>query len=110
LNHAQKAGLNADIARLERLRAAHFDDQYAVRRTIHWTQDRLAGATRRIVEIEQDIAQRKPTRAQAFRMEVQGKVFAERKDAGAALLKAVRQREPGASPSNLFCAAPPLTP
>ncbi|HAU78307.1 MAG TPA: lactate dehydrogenase, partial [Agrobacterium sp.] len=30
----QKAGLEADIARLERLRAAHDDDQYAVRRQI----------------------------------------------------------------------------
>lgn len=28
----QKAGLEADIARLERLRAAHEDDRYAVRR------------------------------------------------------------------------------
>ena len=89
----QKAGLDAEIARLERLRAAHFDDQYAVRRTVHWTQERLARATRRIAEIEQDIAQRQPTRAESFRMEVEGKIFAERKDAGAALLKAVRQRE-----------------
>jgi hypothetical protein len=30
----QKAGLEADIARLERLRAAHIDDQHAVRRQI----------------------------------------------------------------------------
>jgi hypothetical protein len=28
----QKAGLEAEIARLERLRAAHIDDQQAIRR------------------------------------------------------------------------------
>ncbi|MBY6240483.1 DEAD/DEAH box helicase family protein [Methylosinus sp. Sm6] len=89
----QKAGLEAEIARLERLRDAHFDDQYAVRRTISTTEASLRHAEKRIAEIEQDIARRTPTRGDAFRMEVNGERFVERKDAGAALLRGIRARE-----------------
>jgi N12 class adenine-specific DNA methylase/adenine-specific DNA methylase len=89
----QKAGLEAEIARLERLRDAHFDDQYAVRRTISATEASLRHAEKRIGEIEQDVAKRIPTRGDAFRMEVEGKRYAERKDAGATLLKSIRARE-----------------
>lgn len=89
----QKAGLEADIARLQRLRDAHFDDQYAVRRTIFSTEASLRHAEKRIGEIEQDIARRIPTRGDAFRMEVDGRRFVERKDAGAALLKTIRAKQ-----------------
>jgi hypothetical protein len=89
----QKAGLDAEIARLERLQAAHFDDQHAIRSAIRSAEQRRASATRRIKEIEQDIALRIPTRADAFAMTVEGKTFTERKEAGAALLKAIRYRE-----------------
>ena len=88
-----KAGLEADFARLQRLRAAHFDDQHAVRRAIHHAEQTLTSAGRRIAQIEQDLAQRTPTRGDAFTMEVEGKTFVERKEAGAALLKAIRHRE-----------------
>jgi N12 class adenine-specific DNA methylase/adenine-specific DNA methylase len=89
----QKAGLEAEIARLERLHAAHFDDQHAIRHAIRSAEQRSASALRRIAEIEQDIARRRPTRGDAFLMEIEGKSFTERKDAGAALLKAIRHRE-----------------
>jgi hypothetical protein len=89
----QKAGLEAELARLERMRAAHFDDQCAVRRAIHTAERTLASAETRIAQIEQDIAQRKPTRGDLFAMQVEGRSFAERKEAGAALLKAIRHRE-----------------
>jgi septal ring factor EnvC (AmiA/AmiB activator) len=52
----QKAGLEADIARLERLRAAHEDDQFAVRRQIRDAERDIEVSTRRIGEIGQDIA------------------------------------------------------
>jgi hypothetical protein len=41
----QKAGLEADIARLERLRAAHIDDQHAVRRQIRDAERDIESAT-----------------------------------------------------------------
>ena len=46
----QKAGLESEIARLERLRAAHIDDQHAIRRRIHTAradQERAERASRR---------------------------------------------------------------
>jgi N12 class adenine-specific DNA methylase/adenine-specific DNA methylase len=83
----QKAGLEAEIARLERLRQNHFDERILTRQKI----DRLArnadDARRRILQIEADIKKRKPTRGDAFTMTVNDKLFSERKDAGAPLLK-----------------------
>ncbi len=89
----QKAGLEAELARLDRLHDAHFDDQHAIRRAIHAAERSLASASGRITQIEQDIAQRTHTRGDLFTMDVEGKTFVERKDAGAALLKAIRYRE-----------------
>jgi N12 class adenine-specific DNA methylase len=89
----QKAGLEAELARLQRLLDAHFDDQHAVRRAIFSAETALASAQRRVKNIEQDILQRTPTRGDAFSMTVEGKIFVERKEAGAALLNAIRHRE-----------------
>jgi hypothetical protein len=89
----QKAGLEAEIARLERLRAAHFDDQHALRRKLSSAEGALAHAERRIAQIQLDLAQRKPTAGDAFAMQVEGKTFSERKQTGAALLAAVRQHQ-----------------
>ena len=40
----QKAGLEAELARMERLRAAHFDDQHAIRRQINTARGTIARA------------------------------------------------------------------
>ncbi|RWF83128.1 N-6 DNA methylase [Mesorhizobium sp.] len=85
----QKAGLEADIARLERLRAAHIDDQHAVRRQIRDAERDIEYSTRRIGEIGQDIERLVPTAGGAFAMTVTGKSYAERKEAGRALMKEI---------------------
>ena len=85
----QKAGLEADIARLERLRAAHEDDQYAVRRQMRDAEREIEVSTRRIDEISQDIARLQSTTGEAFTMTVLGKEHAERKEAGRALMKEI---------------------
>jgi hypothetical protein len=85
----QKAGLEADIARLERLRAAHIDDQHAVRRQIRDAERDIEFSTRRVSEIGQDVERRIPTSGDAFTMEVTGDAYAERKLAGRALLKEI---------------------
>ncbi|MBR1075013.1 DEAD/DEAH box helicase family protein [Bradyrhizobium viridifuturi] len=85
----QKAGLEAEIARLERLRAAHIDDQHAIRRQIRDAEHEVERATRRIEEIGQDIARLRPTTGDAFAMTVKGTPFAERKLAGRALMQEV---------------------
>lgn len=85
----QKAGLEADIARLERLRAAHIDDQHAVRRQTRDAERDIEYSTHRIGEIGQDIARRIPTSGDAFEMAVTGDRYGERKLAGRALLKEI---------------------
>lgn len=85
----QKAGLEADIARLERLRAAHDDDLFAVRRQIRDAEREIETATRRIADIGQDIERLIPTSGDAFSMIVTCKACIERKDAGRALMKEI---------------------
>jgi N12 class adenine-specific DNA methylase/adenine-specific DNA methylase len=82
----QKAGLEADIARLERLRSAHQDDQFAIRRRIRDAERDIEYSTRRIGEISQDLARLTSTAGDAFRMRVGQEVFTERKRAGRALM------------------------
>src|SRR5271166_419985 len=86
----QKAGLDAEIARLRRLRAAHDDDQYAVRREVANAESAIRHSEQRIRELEADIAIRRPTRGEAFTMTVNGRQTAERKTAGAGLLSRIR--------------------
>ena len=86
----QKAGLEAEIARLRRLRAAHFDDQHAVRRTIADAQAMAASSRTRGEQIEADLLLRTPTRGELFRMEVGGKQTDERRVAGSSLLSRIR--------------------
>jgi N12 class adenine-specific DNA methylase/adenine-specific DNA methylase len=89
----QKAGLEAEITRLERQKDNHFDEQIAIRRKIDRLGRDADEARIRISQIEADIAKRKPTRGDAFEMTVDGKSFRERKDAGALLLMHVRKAE-----------------
>ena len=89
----QKAGLEAELARLERLRAAHFDDQHAIRRQINAARSTLTRASARIGQIEQDIAARVPTRGDAFRLTVGDRAFKDRKVAGTSLLGRIRLTE-----------------
>jgi len=96
----RKAGLDGEVGRLRRLKAAHFDDQIAIRRNIDLSESAIGYADKRIAAIEEDIARRRDTRGDAFRMTVGRAVYTERKAAGAALLFAigrnVRQRLDGA--------------
>ena len=83
----QKACLEADIARLERLRAAHQDDQFAIRRQVRDAERDIEVATRRIGEIARDIARLIPTAGEAFAMAVTENPYVDRKAAGRALMK-----------------------
>ena len=85
----KKAGLEADIARLERLRAAHDDDLFAVRRQIRDAERDIEHSTRRIDEIGQDIERLATTGGEAFAMTVLGTAHVERKEAGRAVMKEI---------------------
>ncbi|MER9597948.1 lactate dehydrogenase [Mesorhizobium sp. M0244] len=85
----QKAGLEADIARLERLRAAHIDDEHAVRRQIRDAERDIEYATRRIGEVGKDIERLMPTTGDGFGMVVGGDAFTQRRLAGRALMREI---------------------
>src|SRR5258707_11903005 len=86
----RKAGLESEIARLERQRAAHVDDQHAIRRQIRDAKHDRACAEARVVAIAADLARRRSTRGDAFPMEVDGRTITQRKVAGGSLLTKVR--------------------
>lgn len=86
----QKAGLESEIARLQRQRAAYVDDQHAIRRQIRDARHDQTHAEARIVAITADLAKRQLTRGDQFSMEVEGRTITQRKAAGSALLTKVR--------------------
>jgi N12 class adenine-specific DNA methylase len=86
----RKAGLESEIARLQRQRAAHVDDQHAIRRQIRDARYDQAHAEGRIRAITIDLTRRLSTRGDLFTMEVEGRTITQRKAAGASLLTKVR--------------------
>lgn len=93
----RKAGLDAEVARLERLRDAHVDDQFNIRRTIRRTIDAIDEGRARIVNLEQDIAQRIPTREDEVIFACDGQIVSDRKAAGERIIrKALDLRKSGA--------------
>ncbi|TCA42236.1 lactate dehydrogenase, partial [Rhizobium pisi] len=85
----QKAGLEAEIARLDRLRAAHIDDQHAIRRQIRDAERDIEFSGRRIEDVGKDIDRSVPTAGDAFSIQVGSEDFDERKLAGRALMKEI---------------------
>ena len=86
----RKAGLESEIARLQRQRAAHVDDQHAIRRQIRDARYDQAHAEGRIKAITADLTRRQSTRGDAFTIEIEGRTITQRKAAGASLLTKVR--------------------
>jgi len=86
----QKAGLESEIARLQRQRAAHMDDQHAVRRQIRDARHDQAHAEGRIGAITTDLTRRQPTRGEKFTIDIEGRAITQRKVAGASLLTKIR--------------------
>jgi hypothetical protein len=86
----QKAGLEGEIARLDRQRAAHFDDQLAVRRRASDAQHEIAAARRRVEQIGADLERRLPTRGEAFAFIAGERRIEDRRTAGALLLSKLR--------------------
>jgi N12 class adenine-specific DNA methylase/adenine-specific DNA methylase len=94
----QKAGLEAEIARLDRQRAAHFDDQLNIRRRIADATREHTHATQRIADIGLDLKQHISTRGDAFGVDYEGRVITDRRIAGTQLLSKVRLAERGKVP------------
>ncbi|MBE7210591.1 MAG: methyltransferase [Gluconacetobacter diazotrophicus] len=89
----QKAGIEAEVARLRRLHAAHFDDQHAIAQNVRNAEAAIRSASTRIAQIEEDLRVRISTRGDAFAMVVGKKPHTERKVAGGSLLSKLRLTE-----------------
>ncbi|PWI49873.1 lactate dehydrogenase [Rhizobium phaseoli] len=85
----QKAGLEAEIARLDRLRAAHIDDQHAIRRQIRDAERDIEFSSQLIEDVSKDIERLIPITGDAFTMQVGNDTFVERKLAGRAMMKEI---------------------
>jgi hypothetical protein len=97
----QKAGLEAEVARLDRQRAAHFNDQLNVRRRMAEAKAEQAHASQRAQEIRADIAQRIPTRGEAFSLAYEDRAVTDRRVAGTILLSKVRLAERARKPAEI---------
>ena len=78
----EKASVDADVARLGRLRRAHLDDQHRLRGTLERAGARMASLDRRICQLEAAIDRRQDTRGERFVMTVEGVAYCKRADAG----------------------------
>ncbi len=82
----EKAQIDAEVIRLNRLQRQHQDSQYSIRLRIRRTEEQVQDEEKCIVQLRQDIATRKPTKGEAFCMTIDGKHFDERVQAGRQLV------------------------
>jgi hypothetical protein len=86
----RKVGLESELARLQRQRAARVNDQHAIRRQIPDARYDQVHADRRIKAITSDLTRRQSTRGELLTMEIEGRAMTQRKAAGASLLTKIR--------------------
>ncbi len=87
----EKAGVDAEVARLSRLKAAWRNNSYALQTRAVSEQERIARKSKEIAALEEDIARRKPTRGDAFSIIVDGKQYRDREVAGLELARLFEQ-------------------
>lgn len=78
----EKAGVDADVARLTRLERAHTDEQHRLRKALDASQRQEAGHNIRAGRIEKALACRVDNRGDAFRMTLDGRELTKRVEAG----------------------------
>ncbi len=81
----EKAGVDAEVAKLIRLSRSHDEDQHRLRRTLEAAERRVDTATRRTGVLRAALDRRVDTRGDRFAIVVDGQRFTKRVDAGAHL-------------------------
>ena len=82
----EKAQIDAEVIRLNRLQRQHQDSQYSIRLRIRQTENQVKDEEKLIGRLKQDLTTRKPTKGEAFCMTVEGKHFDDRVKAGRELV------------------------
>ncbi|MDP9386875.1 MAG: DEAD/DEAH box helicase family protein, partial [Actinomycetota bacterium] len=78
----EKAGVDAEVARLSRLRRSHQDDQHRLRVKLAAAEARAAALAQRIAALQTAIGQRRDTRGDRFEMTVEETRHRSRTEAG----------------------------
>jgi N12 class adenine-specific DNA methylase len=94
-----KAGLDAEVARLLRLRDAHTDDQFNIRRTITRTTAASEDCRGQIARLEADIARRVPTDDDEVMFNFGGTIVTDRKAVGEHILRQAFQMRMRGTPA-----------
>lgn len=87
----EKAGIDADVARLTRLERSHADEQHRLRRAVESAQRQEASLRHKATRIDKALAVRVDTRADRFRMTVRDRTISKRVDAGEELAELGRR-------------------
>ncbi len=82
----EKAGVDAEVARLTRLKKQHVDSQYQLRYRIKGLVESTEYCERAIAKLEADLAVRVPTQGERFSMQLKKETFTDRAKAGRALV------------------------
>ena len=91
----EKAGVDADVARLTRLERAHHDDQHRLRRTCDAAVQRAGRAEHRLADLEKVADGVADTRGDRFRMTIEGRPHDKRVDAGQHLQRVLQRQLDG---------------
>ena len=83
----EKASVDAEVARLSRLRSQHVESQYRMRSQIRHHTDEIPRLERKLEAVRKDIASRHDTHGDAFVMQLDGQPVHDRGIAGELLLR-----------------------
>jgi hypothetical protein len=84
----QQADLSSEIARLQRLEAAHKDEQWTIRREVEWARGTIERANRRKADIAK---RREPEGGEVFEITVRDEAVTDRRDGAARLVAELRK-------------------
>ena len=89
----EKAKVDAEVMRLARLRSEHSESQYGNRARQRMAEDDVARLERQVAAMEQDLQVRQDTQGDKFRIVLEKKSYADRAEAGNALVYLVNDHK-----------------
>jgi hypothetical protein len=78
----EKASIDAEIAKFTRLRSQHADTQYRIRSSVRRLAEEIPVMQERLENLKADMAHRKETRGDAFKIQILNQVYTDRAQAG----------------------------
>lgn len=91
----ERAQLDAEVQKLDRLRRAHEDEAFRARSDLHHLQSRLPLLNERLEALKKDAERAEDTHGDKFTITIDGTTYTERKPAGEALVAPIAALGPG---------------